>query len=90
MGGVALPTIVPRVAFPPATPFTSQTIGVPLAVHRDAVKICVWPSATLAVAGEITFEQVIVTLAVPDFAGSATLIAAIVTLGGEGGAAGAV
>jgi hypothetical protein len=35
-------------------------------------------------------EQVMVTVAVPDFVGSAVLVAAIVTVGGEGTEAGAV
>ena len=39
---------------------------------------------------EFAAAQVIVTVAVPDFAGSAVLVAVIVTFGGEGTAAGAV
>lgn len=54
------------------------------------------PSATLAVAGEMETggEQVCplvtVTLAVADFEGSATLVATMVTVAGEGTVAGAV
>lgn len=83
-------TIVPRLAFPPATPFTSHAKPVPLATHSDAVSVCVPPSATLGLAGEIRFAHVIVTLALPLFAVSASLVAVMVTFGGEGAAAGAV
>jgi len=83
---------VPSVALPFATPFTSQAISVPAGTHNDAVNTCVWPSATVAVAGEIEFEfaQVIVTLADADLVPSPTLVAVIVTTAGDGGIAGAV
>ena len=85
-------TIVPRVALPPAVPFTSQAITVPGARQNAAVKLCVCPNATLAAPGAIVFalEQVIVTLAFPNFAASATLVALTLTVAGEGGVAGAV
>jgi len=84
--------MVPNVALPPATPLTSQVICTPGAVHNDAVKVCIWPSATLAEDGEteFAFAQVMVTVAVPDFVGSAVLVAAMVTVGGDGTVAGAV
>lgn len=85
-------TIVPRIALPPGTPFTSHATAVPAARQKDAVKLCVCPSATLAVCGaiELVLEQVIVTLAFPDFVASAMLVAVTVTVGGDGSAAGAV
>lgn len=89
-GDTELAAIVPSVALPPATPFTSQVIAVPLAMHNDAVSICVWPSERIALAGEIRFAHVIVTLAVPALARSAMLVAVIVTLAGDGGVTGAV
>jgi hypothetical protein len=48
-------------------------------------------SATVADGGAIEFvpEQVIVTLALADLAGSARLVAVTFTIAGEGGAAGA-
>jgi hypothetical protein len=84
--------IVPRLAFPPAMPLTSQVIAVPGATQNDAVKFSVCPNATLAVAGEIEFVlgQMIVALALPDLVPSATLVAVTLTVAGEGGAGGAV
>lgn len=84
--------IVPSVALPPGTPFTSQTIVEVGAGQNEAVKACVPPSETLAEAGEIEFapEQTTVTLAFADFEASATLVAVTVTSAGVGGAAGAV
>jgi len=85
-------TIIPKVALPPGIPFTSQKICAPGAAHSDAVNVWSWPRPRLAVAGamELVAEQVMVTVAVPDFVGSAVLVAAIVTVGGEGTEAGAV
>jgi hypothetical protein len=66
-------------------------IVVPGGTHSVAVNACVCPSATLATAGEIAFApQTISTLAAPDFVPSATLVAVTLTLGGDGGADGAV
>ncbi|MGH9690878.1 MAG: hypothetical protein ACRD4C_07345 [Candidatus Acidiferrales bacterium] len=61
-------------------------------MQNDAVKLAVWPSATLAVEGKIEFvaAHVIVTVALADSELSATLVAVTVTVAGEGGTAGAV
>jgi hypothetical protein len=77
---------------PPETPLTCHVIGVPGATQSDAVKVCVAPRLTLAVAGEREFAaaQEIVTAAEADFEGSAALVASIVTTPEEGGIAGAV
>jgi hypothetical protein len=87
-----VPTMVPSVALPPGTPFTSQTIVTAGAGQNEAVKVCVAPSATLAEEGDIEFapEQATVTLAFADFEVSATLVAVTVTVAGVGGATGAV
>jgi hypothetical protein len=65
---------------------------VPGARQKLAVKFCVCPSATLAAGGAIAFApvQVIVTLALPDFVASATLVAFTFTVVGEGGVGGAI
>jgi len=57
-----------------------------------AAKLCVCPRATLAALGAIvlSLEQVIVTLAFPNFAASATLVALTLTVARAGGVAGAV
>jgi hypothetical protein len=82
---------VPSIALPPTIPLTSHVIVVPGGTHSVAVNACVCPSATLATAGEIAFApQTISTLAAPDFVPSATLVAVTLTLGGDGGADGAV
>ena len=87
-----LTAIVPTIEFPPGIPLTSQEIAAPLAMQDEVVRICVWPSETLAAGGEIEFieVQVMVTLAAPDFEASATLVAITLTVAGEGGVAGAV
>ena len=84
--------MVPNMALPPAMPFTSQIICAVCAAHNEAVKDCVWPRATLADDGEMEFvlAQVMVTVAVADLVGSAVLVAAMVTVGGEGIVDGAV
>lgn len=78
--------------FPPAIPFTSHTIESPAATQNDAVKFCVCARSTVAIAGDIEFvaEQVTVTLALADFAASATLTTETCTVDGVGGADGAV
>lgn len=85
-------TIVPVAALPPTTPSTSRVIAVPLAMQNEAVNVCVWPSATCAVEGEIEFvvAHVTVALALPDFELSTMLVAVTVTVAGVGGTAGAV
>lgn len=84
--------MVPTVELPPAMPLTSHVIGVPAAMHKDAENICDAPTEMLAEAGAIAFGTVqeIVTLALADFDGSATLVAVTVKLGGVGASAGAV
>jgi len=84
--------MVPTVELPPGIPFTSQTIAVVAAGQNEAVKFCVEPSATFADVGDIEFvpEQAMVTLALADFEGSATLVTVTVTVGGVGVAEGAV
>lgn len=83
---------VPTPALPPTIPFTSQVTAVPGATHRVAVNDCDCPSTTLAAAGEIELgaAHVIVTTAEADFEVSATLVAVTFTVGGDGGALGAV
>lgn len=83
--------IVPTFKLPPAMLLTSHVIGVPATMHKDAEKICDAPMAMLAEAGAIAFgtAQEIVTLALADFDGSATLVAVTVKLGGAGAIAGA-
>jgi hypothetical protein len=85
-------TMVPSVALPPGMPFTSQTAIVGGAGQKEAVKVCVALSATLAEAGDIELAplQTTVTLALADFEVSATLVAVTVTVAGVGGATGAV
>jgi hypothetical protein len=84
--------IVPSAELPPATPFTSHVTVLPPARQNDALNACVSPNPTFADGGVIEFvaTQVIVTLALPDFAVSATLVAVTLTVGGDGGATGAV
>ena len=83
--------IVPTVVLPPAIPFTSHVIPAPLA-QIAAENPSIIPSPTLAVAGDswLVAEHVIVTVALLDFAVSATLVAVTVTLAGVGTFAGAV
>jgi hypothetical protein len=85
-------TMVPSVALPPGTPFTSQTIVEVGARQNEAVKVCVALSATFAEVGEIEFapEQTTVTLAFADFDVSATLVAVTFSAAGLGGCVGAV
>jgi hypothetical protein len=86
-----LGAIVPIAEFPPAIPFTSHATVDPAARQKEAVNICVCARETVAAAGEIVFvaEHVMVTLAVADLAGSATLVAVTLTVEGEGGTTGA-
>src|SRR5271170_5916640 len=84
--------IVPRLAFPPTTPFTSHVMACPAARQNDAVNVCVCPRPTFIVPGKIEFDaaQVTVTLALPDLAASATLVAVTLTVAGDGSVTGAV
>lgn len=83
--------MIPTVELPPAMLLTSQVIAVPAAMHNEAEKICEAPTEMLAEAGAIAFgaAQEIVTLALADFDGSATLVAVTVKPGGVGAIAGA-
>jgi hypothetical protein len=83
--------ILPIVELPPAIPFTTHGMEAPAARQNEAVKACVCARETVTVDGETVFvaEHVMVTLAVADFVGSATLVAVTLTVGGEGGTAGA-
>jgi hypothetical protein len=66
-------------------------IVVPGGTHSVAVNGCVWSSATVAFAGETMFApQTISTFAEADFVLSAALVAVTLTVGGVGGAGGAV
>jgi len=91
---LAVPVLamVPSALFPLATPFTSQVIALPVATHSDAANVCDWLSEMLADGGVSMVEGVhsIFTVALPDFAGSATLVAVTVTAGDAGAALGAV
>jgi hypothetical protein len=73
-------------------PFTSHVTVVPVARQKDALNACVSPSPTLADGGVMEFvaAHVMVTLALPDFIVSATLVAVTLTVAGDGGAGGAV
>ena len=79
------------VELPPGIPSTSQVIVAPVARQNDALKVCVCASETVAAGGEMVFvaEHVMVTLAVADFDGSATLVTMTLTVEGDGGTAGA-
>jgi hypothetical protein len=79
------------VELPPGIPLTSHVMEAPVARQNDALKVCVCASETVAAGGEIVFvaEHVMVTLAVADFDGSATLITMTLTVEGDGGTAGA-
>ena len=84
--------MVPTEELPPAMLLTSHVIAVPAAMHKDAENVCDVPTEIPAEAGEIAFgaAQEIVTLALADFDGSATLVAVTFALGGAGATAGAV
>src|ERR1700758_1385672 len=73
-------------------PFTSHATVAPVATQKEAVNACVSPRPTLADGGVIEFvaAHVMVTLALPDFAASATLVAVTLTVAGDGGTDGAV
>jgi hypothetical protein len=62
----------------------------PAAKQNDTLNVCVCASETVAAGGEIfVAEHVMVTLAVADLEGSATLVTVTLTVEGEGGTAGA-
>jgi len=64
----------------------------PAARQNDAVNDCAWPRPTFTEGGKIEFvaAQVMVALALPNFELSAVLAAVTLTVGGVGGADGAV
>jgi hypothetical protein len=72
----SFPTIVPKVAFPPATPFMSQATDAG-GLQKLAVKICVWPSTRVTFGGDTEARpaHVIVMMWVADRDGSAMLVA---------------
>jgi len=78
--------MVPFAELPPGIPFASQMIVALLAAQKDAVNVCVRLNPTLAVEGviKIGFAHVIVTVALPDFVGSAVLVAVMFTDAGDG------
>jgi hypothetical protein len=65
--------------------------GTPVHAAKEAEMDCSISSETVAAGGEIVFvaEHVMVTLAVADFVGSATLVTMTLTVEGAGGTAGA-
>ena len=84
--------IVPTLELPPTAPFTLQVtlvFGEPL---TDALNCWVWDGASVLLVGEMVTETLLTTVieAEADFVGSATLVAVIVALAGEGRALGAV
>ena len=89
---VPVPAMVPSELFPLATPLTSHVICVSAAGQSDAAKVRDWLSEMLAAGGVSVVEGAhsIFTAALPDFAGSATLVAVTVTDGDAGAALGAV
>ena len=82
---------VPIVELPPGIALTSHAMATPAGRQNEAVNVCVCASETVAADGEMVFvaEHVIVTLAVADLVGSATLVTVTLTLDGDGGTAGA-
>jgi hypothetical protein len=86
-----LDAIVPIAELPLGIPLTSHAMVAPAAKQNDKLNVCVCASETVAAGGEIVFvaEQVMVTLAVVDLEGSATLVTMTLTVEGEGGTAGA-
>ena len=86
-----LGSIVPIVELPVGIPLTSHAMVAPAAEQNDTLNVCVCASETVAAGGEMVFvaEHVIVTLAVADLEGSATLVTVRLTVEGEGGTAGA-
>jgi hypothetical protein len=86
-----LGAIVPIVELPLGIPSTSHAMMAPAAEQNDTLNVCVCASETVAAGGEMVFvaEHVMVTLAVADLEGSATLVTVTLTVEGEGGTAGA-
>jgi hypothetical protein len=82
------------VLVPPVTPFTIQVTEVLEVFVTEGVNCCIWLTATVTVLGVTDTEMVgpdavTVTVVVPDFVGSATLVALTVMVP-EGTVPGAV
>ena len=80
---------------PPVTPLTLQVTAVFNDPVTVAVNCWVWDTATEALVGDtvtdtVEIVEVIVTIARPDFDGSALLVAVTVALAGDGTVVGAV
>jgi hypothetical protein len=84
--------MVPIVGLPPTTPFTSQVTAVSCAPVTVACNACTLPSGTFAEGGEIEMTAAGRIERENDaaFDGSASGVATIRTLAGDGGVAGAV
>jgi hypothetical protein len=84
--------IIPTVALPPAVPLTLQFTAVLEAPVTVAVNVWVIPTVTFMVAGETdtVTGAATVTVAEADFVVSATDVALIVTVAGDGTVDGAV
>src|SRR5689334_23336256 len=85
----------PTWAFPPAMPFTAQVTAVFEVFCTVALKLLVRLMRTEALVGEMVMETAaggatMVAIAVPTAAGSAWLVARMVTPAGEGTLEGAV
>ena len=82
----------PTVELPPRTPLTSQVTAWFVVPPTLAVNDCVFSSSTLAGEGVIKtiMTELIVTFTEAVFDGSATLVAVMVTVLGEGATRGAV
>ena len=89
---VLLAAIDPTAELPPGTPLTSHAMAASAARQNDVLNVCVCASETVTADGEIVFvaEHVMVTPATADFSGSATLVTMMLTVGGDGGTAGAM
>jgi hypothetical protein len=86
-----LGAIVPIAKLPLGIPLTSHAMVAPAAKQNDTLNVCVCASETVAAGDEMVFvaEHVMVTLAVADLEGSATLVTVTLTVEGEGGTVGA-
>ena len=85
------PEMVPTVLLPPAMPLTCHVTVLVSELSTVATKVVVWPMPTMAVRGAmLTTGGVIVTVALAVSAGFATDRAVMVTVVGDGIAAGAV
>ena len=94
IGAVYTPVdeIIPTVELPPATSLTNQLTAIFEDPVTVAMKVCVMPVCTLALAGVIDTATgaAMVTCAEADFVVSAAEVAVTVTVAGEGTELGAV